>query len=308
MLWGWNGRRGERSLSHILFGKRTKAKDEGMGERERLIWRFFEKFWLNFVKITKDNRYIFLSSPLFLPLSPLFRWTETSLAFQDRFSVYLDTPFFEHQVLGRLSLSHSHFLSLSLTLIPIQARAHTQSHTRYWAHSLLNIFICAAKQSLTHSHIFWLCLFLSSSMWVQIHWFSILNSFMILTFLIGLVAIILVLLISHTLSLSLSLSLSRLPSLSLTHNLSLSFSLSLSLPSSPSGADIAEGLRAIPRRGGRGGAVGVETGVCVCVSLRAASILHLNLRILTWRLVFVYLTLSYTKLWLRELTHTPSHW
>ena len=85
-------------------------------------------------------------------LSFFKRWEKSEIAFNDRFSVYMDMPFFEHQV----------FLNPISLLLPT---------------SFLLVSLCCEEYSTSPS---------------QIHWFSILNSFMMLTFLVGFVGMILV--------------------------------------------------------------------------------------------------------------------
>jgi transmembrane 9 superfamily protein 3 len=101
------------------------------------------------------------------------KWVQTNVAFARRFEVYLDYPFFEHQVIlirtrDQPNISYGHFDLLSL------------SPSWFWQRWTLLLSIFRSCKWLTN------CIFHA-----QIHWFSIFNSFMMVIFLTGLVSMIL---------------------------------------------------------------------------------------------------------------------
>ena len=101
------------------------------------------------------------------------KWVQTNVAFARRFEVYLDYPFFEHQVILICTRDSRTFHMGTLIFSPwLQVYSNRGRH-----YCFLSLGI--AK---------WLTYFIFHA---QIHWFSIFNSFMMVIFLTGLVSMIL---------------------------------------------------------------------------------------------------------------------
>ena len=101
------------------------------------------------------------------------KWVQTNVAFARRFEVYLDYPFFEHQVILIAPEITKHFIwALWSSLLDSQVDSDRGRHYCFLSLGVVK----------------WLtyCIFHA-----QIHWFSIFNSFMMVIFLTGLVSMIL---------------------------------------------------------------------------------------------------------------------
>ena len=111
------------------------------------------------------------------------QWIPTDITFPRRFDVYLDYPFFEHQVTFSLLCT-----LLILSSVMICSQFHNV-HTKCLRSCLFNNFY---SKFISFRYCSRFISLLSFSLFVlQIHWFSIFNSFMMVIFLTGLVSMIL---------------------------------------------------------------------------------------------------------------------
>lgn len=107
------------------------------------------------------------------------KWLQTDVTFARRFEVYLDYPFFEHQVIFSHSKEKKTMRNMQLSACLLM-----------WKRKNVN----CNNRELNRPVLFESCSKVLTSMQisnVQIHWFSIFNSFMMVIFLTGLVSMIL---------------------------------------------------------------------------------------------------------------------
>lgn len=113
------------------------------------------------------------------------KWEPTIVTFAHRFDVYLDYPFFEHQVITRFDyVIKTNFYTLVLLNFVVSLY--------FFGFNYVPIYL--AKDTLCTLWPYWVLIVSSDHkycFWLQIHWFSIFNSFMMVIFLTGLVSMIL---------------------------------------------------------------------------------------------------------------------
>lgn len=97
------------------------------------------------------------------------KWMSTNVTFARRFDVYLDYPFFEHQV-------------------SINVGSWFSCHISYWNNLFETVVLLVIRNIVCFYVYSWVA---NAHCHLQIHWFSIFNSFMMVIFLTGLVSMIL---------------------------------------------------------------------------------------------------------------------